>query len=516
MDDVKMKGTVEKIAIRVFCVMCGIVMLLLFAYAMQSSGVNENILSELVTQRQDIFVVNVLGMLAGLLLSCGISAGISKLIPKKKKDFVAVLTGVICMAVSIYWINATHACPMADQKYIINYAIAYAHGDTSSLLRGEYIANYPQQLGLITFLRVLFLLFGEGNYKAFQYMNAGMVFLIVYAGSRVVRLISGGNDRAEYMYLIFALFCIPMYGYTPFVYGEIPSTALSITSVWLLLAALREFRWWKLILLAIVCGGMVQFRENTLIFIIAFLIVVLIKFLQTFQKGLLAIGGSILAGVLVLQLCVSGIYKPYLSEDTEPIPALLFVAMGTHDTSIFGPGWHDESELLTYQAYGYDSDLANAAAKQEIKDFVRKSIAAPGEAAQFYARKIKSQWNAPMYQCLVMNNFFSATPTGIARRVYYEGDDDYLQGFMEIYQLLVYGGAILFLSCHLKDREGIEKMVLMIGVFGGFWFSILWEAKTRYIFPYFIMMLPCAAVGITELYHSVILCWKRVSGKKTN
>ena len=33
---------------------------------------------------------------------------------------------------------------------------------------------------------------------------------------------------------------------------------------------------------------------------------------------------------------------------------------------------------------------------------------------------------------------------------------------------------------------------------GGVLFSLLWEAKTRYIFPYMIYMLPCAAIGLTK------------------
>ena len=39
----------------------------------------------------------------------------------------------------------------------------------------------------------------------------------------------------------------------------------------------------------------------------------------------------------------------------------------------------------------------------------------------------------------------------------------------------------------------------MITIFGGFLFHMLWEAKGRYILPYFVMMLPMAAVGLSML-----------------
>jgi hypothetical protein len=70
---------------------------------------------------------------------------------------------------------------------------------------------------------------------------------------------------------------------------------------------------------------------------------------------------------------------------------------------------------------------------------------------------------------------------------------------MNIYQLLIYGGVVLTLILMRKKWIKIENYVLLIGVYGGFLFSLIWEAKSRYILPYFIMMIPYAAIGITEL-----------------
>lgn len=67
---------------------------------------------------------------------------------------------------------------------------------------------------------------------------------------------------------------------------------------------------------------------------------------------------------------------------------------------------------------------------------------------------------------------------------------------MNIYQLLVYGAVLFLLSVKRKEWRQIDRYILLVGIFGGFLFSILWEAKTRYVFPYFLMVLPYAAVGI--------------------
>ena len=54
-----------------------------------------------------------------------------------------------------------------------------------------------------------------------------------------------------------------------------------------------------------------------------------------------------------------------------------------------------------------------------------------------------------------------------------------------------------------KRWSNIENYLLLIGVFGGFLFTLIWEAKTRYAFPYYILMIPYAAIGIDLLLKKI-------------
>lgn len=101
-----------------------------------------------------------------------------------------------------------------------------------------------------------------------------------------------------------------------------------------------------------------------------------------------------------------------------------------------------------------------------------------------------------MYQCLAMNNCFAGEQSGFAQQVYFGSLRIWIERFMNIYQLIIYGGIFVLLIQKWKDFERIEYFVLLIGVFGGFLFSLIWEAKTRYIFPYLLFMMPYAAVGL--------------------
>ena len=45
-----------------------------------------------------------------------------------------------------------------------------------------------------------------------------------------------------------------------------------------------------------------------------------------------------------------------------------------------------------------------------------------------------------------------------------------------------------------------NEAILLITIFlGGFFFHILWEAKSRYIIPYFAILIPLASIKIDKL-----------------
>lgn len=503
----------EKMLTRIFCVLCGIVFAVLFGFSLFLSWGNVEFWNEFVYMRRDNVILNVLGITVGLFLAWIVGSLSEKLPIRKKMDIIAAVTGILCAGISIYWIIASKTEPQGDQANIVNYAVAYKNGDTSSLLKDGYVGIHQQQLGLITFMRVLFLLFGQGNYKAYQYFSALMVFVIVFSGHKIIRYIAGDNIKADAVYLVLMLLCIPMYGYTPFVYGEISSTGMAMLSVWLFLSVLKRFAWWKLPVLAAACGIMMQLRQNTLIIAIALMIVLLVKIIQKPGKELFFAGGAVIAGMIIMQLGVSMIYKPFISEDTKSMPAILFMTMGTHDGIEGEPGWYDNYNEDVYREAGYDYDTASQMAWEDMKEFIDKCVSDPQYAFRFFTLKMNIQWNVPMYQCLVMNNCFYDEPYKFADDIYFNGNDKYLESFMNIYQLLIYGGVLCVPVIMRKRWTGIENYVLLIGVYGGFLFSMLWEAKPRYVFPYFIMMIPCAAVGITELQNIIL---KNPVRKRTN
>ncbi|MCM1099943.1 MAG: hypothetical protein NC079_06415 [Clostridium sp.] len=490
----------ENIPISLFCLLCIPVFTALFGFSMLLSWVNVEFWNEFVYMRQDSVVGNLLWMGIALLFLAAV-VKLCEIAGKRcRTDWVALAVSIVCALISIWWVYTSGTVPQGDQANICNYAMDLDNGDISCLQQGAYVANCRQQLGLITFVRILHKIAGGDNYyEGFQYFSALMVFVMVFSGYQIVKRITRDDRKTEIIYLLFMLFCVPMYGYAPFVYGEVCSTAAVFLGAWLLLSCMENFHWWKLAALAGVCGFALQTRLNSLVPLIGFLIVVLVKMIAKPCRQTAAAGIAILAGLLLSQAAITGMYARYIPEDSKPIPSILYIVMGTHDQIQGAPGWYDAYNVELYREMNWDPDAAGAAASKDLAAFAQKCVRDPGYALDFYTEKMNVQWNAPMYQCIVANNAFGKDWTPLIESVYEGQIGIFLEKFMNIGQLLLYGG-VLFLLLAWRDRwDRIENYVLLIGVYGGFLFSLLWEAKPRYVFPYMLLMIPYAAAGIARL-----------------
>ena len=108
-----------------------------------------------------------------------------------------------------------------------------------------------------------------------------------------------------------------------------------------------------------------------------------------------------------------------------------------------------------------------------------------------------SQWNEPTCEALWVNQFHSGEFSRIVQSIYDGKLYTVLEEYMNLFQSLVYR-AVLFLLWKRKKSWSMEQLFLPLVILGGFFFHTLWEAKSQYIFPYFVCLLPCAAAGLAE------------------
>ena len=186
------------------------------------------------------------------------------------------------------------------------------------------------------------------------------------------------------------------------------------------------------------------------------------------KKTVIATAVALFLGIFILRSGVNLLYMNHIPADSKPMPAVMHIAMGTNDDKQ-NAGWFNGYNWNTYEKHDFMPEPAAKEAKEHLLEFAEECVNDSAMAIDFYSRKLGAQWEAPMYQCYVMN----------------------------IYQILLYGGVFVYLLAGRKKEQQIEHYVLLIGVFGGFLFSAMWEAKARYVFPYLMMMISYAAAGIT-------------------
>ena len=290
-----------------------------------------------------------------------------------------------------------------------------------------------------------------------------------------------------------------MYAYVPFVYGDLPSTAFGLLTTWLFLSCLERFSVPKVIALGLAAGISVQLRKNTLILLVALGIVIIVKLFDKIRWQLIVSGCSILIGVLLFQGVNRIIYYDEWDDSAAAIPALLYVVMGFNDDNN-NPGWHNGYEYHVFAMSQDDPKAALEWGRRDFASYMTKFRTEPDYTLDFFTRKMNTQWNSPMYQCRVMNDVFDGDLDRLASTIFYNGRlGILLQDFMKNYQLLLYGSLLFLLVSKRKKKIAIEKYALLIAVFGGFLFSMIWEAKTRYVFPYFLMLIPYYAIGVNAL-----------------
>ena len=75
-----------------------------------------------------------------------------------------------------------------------------------------------------------------------------------------------------------------------------------------------------------------------------------------------------------------------------------------------------------------------------------------------------------------------------------------LTGYMNAFQQAAYVLALIGTCGMIREkRTGAAQLMLPVTVLGGFLYHMLFEAKSQYIYPYMLLLLPLAAKGLSAL-----------------
>ena len=238
------------------------------------------------------------------------------------------------------------------------------------------------------------------------------------------------------------------------------------------------------------------------------------------------------------------------------VTAMSYLAMGMQEASR-GCGWYNGFNIDTYDTAGMDTALANEISRLAIDERLTYFREHPGYTADFYLHKHLSQWADGTYASRQATLATYGGRSAFFKEVY---EGSLSGGYIEwcnAWQNVLYLGVLVFCIDSLKkrrkskvvghmtdqtaghtagctadhmadqldadqlgadrhgadrhgtdwhgtdrlgaDRLGADRLYVYVGliaVLGGFLFHTFWEANSRYIFSYSLLLMPYCGAGV--------------------
>jgi hypothetical protein len=467
--------------------------------SLRYTSYNDAMNVDVVHLRKDSVLVNLL-VLFLVVLSMTFLTYCFKKFPGAGELAVKILLPIACLwvaGISIWWAFASGTTPEGDQLIVSAAAVYAKEGNLIMLTHGGYLFIYPQQIGLMGLFELLFRIAGDYRYDVIYVIYGLLNGLAAWLGYRIIsRFVTGGAGRILYLLLIST--CFPYFIFTNFIYGDIPSICLCMLMFLFAIKWEESGRYRNLLILCAAGALAVLVRKNSLIAVIGVSIGLFIIFIRLRSVKYLVSLFVFLAAVFGSIKGVETFYELRSGYEVEGgIPASLFIAMGLQG-DITTPGRFNNYNKEIFYEYDFNRKLSSQAGWDYIRSRLEDFRKSPSDGITFMKMKLLTQWNMPTFESLVSNRSFTREPQGIVWSIYNGFIRDKMVRYLDRYQFVVYAGALAAILLLFRKRQpNIGFYIPLIVICGGFLFSIIWEAKCRYVLPYFIFTLPYTAYGLS-------------------
>lgn len=552
--------------------------MLLFAGSFLTTCYADNMETQQVLLRPDNPLWNLLELAGFGLLFCGCLYLYAKIGERFRRGLLLFTLGFV-FGLGVLLILFGRTVPAADALSVYNAAAEWILGNTDIIHpTASYLSYYPQQIGLMAFLELLLRIWNLTGLSAPAWHFIKLVYVCLLCGAIWFQYLSlqylwpENYKKISCCYLVLVCCNLPMIMYSSFVYGEIPSFAALSVGCYLLLRLLGSASLDSAsldssyrdnisrndapsvtthgpaphMLCRIIFTGFgsilfltlsVMLRKNSLVPVIAVLLVLLFEALRPGRNGKMRLGLLIMAvclavtSVNVLPLTQKIYEKKTGNTLSSGVTAMSYLAMGMQEAPR-GCGWYNGFNIDTYDAAGMDTALANEISRLAINERLVYFREHPGYTADFYLHKHLSQWADGTYASR-QATLATYGGRGAFFKEVYEGSlsGGYIE-WCNAWQNILYLGVLVFCIDSLKkrrefrvaghmadqtaghtagctadhmadqldaDRHGADRLYIYVGliaVLGGFLFHIFWEANSRYIFSYSLLLMPYCGAGV--------------------
>lgn len=494
---------IDKIAKKIIEILSMLFALIIVLAAAFINVTRENAYSDEFTFTRDNILFNVVFFLAVVFLMFIFVKWISKDIDKRRR-ILLIVEMVLALIIGLGFSAFSKCFPTADQASVYYGSKHFASnffGDLAEV--GSYFSVYPHQMALALAQELILRVCHTESYHVLQGVNALCNALTIWSIYSITDDFFEDKKISVYAILL-NFFCIPFHWYTPFVYGDLASIAFSLFGFALLIKAICKEKNRKNITAFQLIGSGISIvvatlvRSNTLVFVIAIILCSIVYVIKEKKPRLLiyiAIVGVICA--TINQTCIRFYEMRSGQEINDGMPSICHVVMGLQEGPM-GNGYYNGYNFDTYvNKANYNKELAYSIANSDLNSRIEEFKSDKSYAFNFFKNKFLTQWLSFDFDCYhftcgayydrwpVVESLFSGKLFSVTS--FYM--DKY--GFF-MYSLIFAGIIILFKN----KKYGIMYYVLPTAFIGGALFYLVWEAAGRYVLPYFIYLIPIAAMGI--------------------
>lgn len=461
--------------------------------------------SEKILYKYDNIFFNFIGVVTLLILGYLIYMLLKNIKLKHLEIFLVIFILVIGSLFIIY----LKVPPKADQECIVYGASEFLKGNFQWLEKTGYVGIHPLQIGIILFVELVFKICNSTNFIIIQLLNVLFSAICTYILCKITtKIFKDENVTKILVILLFGFF--ELLFFNTHVYGNIIGLMFGLISILFTIDFIDKNKWRYIFYISISIAISIILKSNYKIFMIGIILVLIIEAIKNFDVKKVICIFSILFTVAILnKLMLLAVEKSSGKNIDSGIPMISYIYMGIQDSD--QPGWYTGYVVNSYVENNYDSDETARYSTQKIKTRVKEMTKQPIKTISFFGNKIKSTWNEPTYQTIWINKPSEVVNEEIKQYVenhsliksYYDGIlSKVLERYFDYFQIIVYFFSAVSIIYNFKSMDS-KKILMIVIVFGGFLFHLLWETKSIYVLTYYFLLLSYAAHGICILYNKV-------------
>jgi len=402
----------------------------------------------------------------------------------RRLPLVAV-TLIWCFVLGFGFVYSASRIPAGDAEIVANAAFQMSRGNLNGM--ESYFEQYPFRLGLAlyeeVFFRFLAFIFpgiSRGySIMALQVVNVLLIALSFYAVLHISALLYD-SEKAEKMSALMLICAIPIIINGTSLSGRVPALTCSLLGMWSFLLFMKDEKPGYAAACALLLGIAQSIKMDSVVILIAILIVMAIKFLCSRKRSILILMAScVLFSALIMSLPMV-IYQARIGNRVFADDVSVYSAMGLAE---------EEDQYLHYD--GLYSAMNHAVSQKVVE---QNKVSSKGWES------LNEQWNEPSFRTLFNNrDSLHYRETGILYRLLCYDMERISLSFMNLWQSFVLFGFIIGIIRILIKRD-IIKALPVICVLGGFLLHLFYRAQSQHAMKYYLLMIPVAANGFEELF----------------